>query len=52
MRTLVQGRVDAGRREAEWDGVDRDGQQVASGVYFYRLQAGSFMETRRMVLLK
>jgi len=35
-----------------WDGRNESGQQVASGVYWYRLQAGDFNATRRMVILK
>ena len=37
---------------AYWDGRDRVGQTVASGVYFYALHAGAFQATRRMLILK
>jgi len=37
---------------AEWDGTNAAGQHVASGVYFYRMEAGEFRQTRKMVLLK
>ena len=35
-----------------WDGRNRFGEQVASGLYFYHLSAGDFSATRRMVILK
>ena len=35
-----------------WDGRNRFGEQVASGVYFYSLNAGDFSATRKMVILK
>ena len=37
---------------AHWDGRDRRGQRVASGVYLYRLQAGPIAQVRKMVVVK
>ena len=39
-------------RAAYWDGQNTAGEPVASGVYFYTLQAGQFKATRQMVILK
>jgi hypothetical protein len=52
LRVLVNEVKPAGVHEAVWDGTDEEGTAMASGVYFYRLQAGDFQETRRMTLLK
>jgi hypothetical protein len=45
--TLVQGVLQAGHHSYLWDGSG-----VASGIYLYRLQAGEFTATRKMVLMK
>ena len=37
---------------AYWDGRNRWGESVASGVYFYQLITGDFSATRRMLILK
>jgi len=42
----------AGVYHVVWDGTDERGSPVASGVYFYRLKAGEFVATRKMMLLK
>jgi len=39
-------------KAAYWDGRDSLGEKVASGVYFYSLQAGDFRATRRMLIIK
>ena len=53
VRTLLDGEViDQGRRDATWNGRDDTGKQVAAGVYVYRIEAGEFKETKRMVLIK
>ena len=38
--------------DVSWDGYDFRGNRVGSGVYFYRVDAGSFSDTRRMVLVR
>jgi hypothetical protein len=50
--TLLDGTGSAGSKEVVWDGKDANGNQVGSGVYFYRLQAGKDTQTRKMILLK
>jgi hypothetical protein len=52
IRTLVDEVLSAGEHAQGWDGTNQRGEPVASGVYFYRLTAGDFRETRRMLLLK
>ena len=39
-------------RAIYWDGRNDSGEWVSSGVYFYRLQAGDYSQTRKMVILK
>ena len=37
---------------AYWDGRNANGEQIASGVYFYQIQAGDYQDIRKMVILK
>jgi len=50
--TLVDRVEQAGTRTVPWNGVDRDGRAVASGVYFYRLTGPGFTQVRKMVLMR
>lgn len=53
VRTLVdQAQTGPARYSVVWDGTDESGGRVASGMYVYRLRAGQFSETQRMVLIK
>ena len=50
--TLVNGTQAAGRYTASWNARNASGQRVSSGIYFYTIEAGTFQQTRQMVLLK
>ncbi len=52
VRTLVDEQRAGGEYRVRWDGRTDRGTAAASGVYFYRLKAGDFTDTRRMVLLR
>lgn len=52
VRTLLDKDLQSGNHSVEWDGRDSFGHPVASGVYFYRMRAGDFQTSRKMVLLK
>ena len=50
--TLQDGQQTAGRHRVNWNGLDHQGNQVTSGIYYYRLEAGQRSATNRMLLLK
>ncbi len=52
IRTLVDAKESAGVKQVTWDGRDGNGQRVSSGVYLYRLEAGEFKMTKRLLLMK
>ncbi len=52
VRTLVDKEQPAGRYQVQWDGRDNNSLHVATGVYFYRLNAEGIAQTKKMILLK
>jgi hypothetical protein len=50
--TLVNQKQLAGTYSIQWEGRDFQGNLVSSGIYFYQMKAGSFTETRKMILVK
>ena len=52
VRTLVDNRMKAGTHSLKWDGADDIGRSVASGVYFFNIEAGNFSQIRKMMLVK
>ena len=50
--TLVDDQLAPGSYKVSWNGTNQAGGKVASGIYFYRLQAGSFNNVKKMLLVK
>jgi len=52
VKTLVSGMHAGGRYTVVWDGTDDGGNKLSSGSYYYRLIAGSFISSKKMIMLK
>ncbi|MCB0270602.1 MAG: multicopper oxidase domain-containing protein [Calditrichaeota bacterium] len=52
VRNLINNDVPAGQHQVVWDGTNEIGDKVASGIYIYRLKAGTAVQSRKMLLLK
>ena len=52
VKSLINQTQDAGYRSVIWDATNDFGKPVSAGVYLYKIQAGDFIQTRKMVLLK
>ena len=49
---LMNTTQEAGFKSVQWDATDSMGRAVSAGVYLYQIQAGEFVQTKKMVLLK
>jgi len=52
VRTLINNNMAAGYKEVVWNGLDNHGRQVATGVYIYRIEAGDFVKSHKMIFMK
>ncbi len=52
VRVLLDGTREPGKYVLNWDGRDGRGDRVGSGLYLYRMEAGDFVSTRKMVIVK
>ncbi len=52
VKTLVDTHMEKGSHHIKWQGTDASGKKVGGGVYFYRIQVGDKVITRKMLLLK
>jgi len=50
--TLVDEEKPAGRYQVSWNGRDEKGEQVSTGIYFYRIKAGGFQGTKKLLLIR
>jgi len=48
----VNSSMDAGYHTALWNATNDNGNPVSAGMYIYTIQAGDFVQTRKMILLK
>ena len=52
VKTLVNSFQAEGGKSVRWDAVNNQGIPVSAGLYFYSIESGEFMETKKMILIK
>ena len=49
---LVNEIQNSGYKSIQWNATNNQGEPVSAGVYLYKIQAGDFVDTKKMILLK
>jgi len=52
VNNLVNANQSSGYKSVQWNATNNQGQPVSAGVYLYKIQAGDFLDTKKMILLK
>jgi len=52
VKNLVDANKKAGYHSTTWDGTDNSGLRMATGMYMYKIKAGDFVDTRKIIMLK
>ncbi len=52
VKTLLNEEQEGGPKSVIWNGKDNNGKIVSSGVYFYQVQVGKYLEAKKMIMLK
>ncbi len=52
VNNLVNANQSSGYKSIQWDAINNQGEPVSAGVYLYKIQAGDFVDTKKMILLK
>ena len=52
IKTLSNGFATSGHKSVKWNAQNEKGQEVSAGLYVYTIEAGSFKDTKKMLLLK
>ena len=52
VNNLVNANQSSGNKSVQWNATNNQGEPVSAGVYLYKIQAGNFVDTKKMILLK
>ena len=52
VNNLVNTNQSSGHKSVQWDATNNECEPVSAGIYLYKIQAGDFVDTKKMILLK